>query len=166
MPAAASKDRSWTWTDLVGIAALTGATLEPGRADDPGARTLYFDAVAADAAEAPGEGEGAGRKLHPMVAASEAAHALEAQKRCASTTEPSIFCAWPQCTWSQGHHGAAATDAGVVRPLPGDALEAQGVRGHVVLALGRHHAAAPHVVANPRKARLPWAGGSAAVKRR
>ena len=90
MPAAASKDRSWTWTDLVGIAALTGATLEPGRADDPGARTLYFDAVAADAAEAPGEGEGAGRKLHPMVAASEAAHALEAQKRCASTTEPSF----------------------------------------------------------------------------
>ena len=73
MPAAASKDRSWTWTDLVGIAALTGATLEPGRADDPDARTLYFDAVAADAAEAPGEG--AGRKLHPMVAASEAAMA-------------------------------------------------------------------------------------------
>ena len=118
MPAAASKDRSWTWTDLVGIAALTGATLEPGRAGDPGARTLYFDAVAADAAEAPGEGEGAGRKLHPMVAASEAAHALEAQKRCASTTEPS-FAHWPQCAWPQGHHGAAATDAGVVRPLPG-----------------------------------------------
>ena len=165
MPAAASKDRSWTWTDLVGIAALTGATLEPGRAGDPGARTLYFDAVAADAAEAPGEGEGAGRKLHPMVAASEAAHALEAQKRCASTTEPS-FAHGLSALGCKGHHGAAATDAGVVRPLPGDALEAQGVRGHVVLALGRHHAAAPHVVANPRKARLPWAGGSAAVKRR
>ena len=87
MPAAGTKDRSWTWTDLVSISELVGGcTVTPPPADDPKAAgtgniPLYFDAVAAAGSDGGGgqaaaDASAGNRKLHPMQAASTAAHAL------------------------------------------------------------------------------------------
>ena len=107
MPAASfEKDRSCTWTDLATIANLVGATPSPppSDSDDEATRAkhaatvdlpLYFDAVAAvgsdgGGAEAAANDATGGRKLHPMVAASQSAHAVD---RYGKTTVPfAPFC--------------------------------------------------------------------------
>ena len=84
--ALAGKDRSMTWTDLATISDAVGGTVTAAPLDDPKAAgtgnvPLYFDAVGAvgsdgGGAQAAADASAGSRKLHPMQAASTAAHAL------------------------------------------------------------------------------------------
>ena len=129
MPAASfhTPDRSCTWTDLVSIGRLVNASLAPagsggkdekapegtiaGAVDLP----LYFDAVAAPGSDGGGAGAAAdnatgGRKLHPMVAASQSAHAVDRYERAIHAPQPRLinsYTDFPVTPWK--HKVYAAT---------------------------------------------------------
>jgi hypothetical protein len=129
MPAASfhTPDRSCTWTDLASIGKLVNASLastESGAEDNKASQSasvavadlpLYFDAVAAPGSDGGGAGAAAndatdGRKLHPMVAASKSAHAVDRYERAIHAPQPrlvSSYTDFPVTPWK--HKVYAAT---------------------------------------------------------
>ena len=126
MPAASfhTPDRSCTWTDLASIGALVSASLasdaNAGNASGSSDATfadlpLYFDAVAAPGSDGGGAGAAAtnatdGRKLHPMVAASKSAHAVDRYERAIHAPQPRLidsYTDFPVTPWK--HKVYAAT---------------------------------------------------------
>jgi hypothetical protein len=130
MPAASfhTSDRSCTWTDLESIgklvnasfASTTGSTAEDKKASESADAAvadlpLYFDAVAAPGSDGGGAGAAAsdatdGRKLHPMVAASKSAHAVDRYERAIHAPQPRLISSYtdfPVTPWK--HKVYAAT---------------------------------------------------------
>lgn len=126
MPAASfhTPDRSCTWTDLASIGSLVNASLSPqpsendtNKAEQTAAanQPLYFDAVTAPDSDEGGAGVVAqdatgGRKLHPMVAASKSAHAVDRYERAIYAPQPRLidsYTDFPVTPWK--HKVYAAT---------------------------------------------------------
>lgn len=117
-------DRSCTWTDLASIATLVNTTPPSsiGKDKNPSESTpaasnlpLYFDAVAAVGSDGGGAGAAAtnatdGQKLHPMVAASKSAHAIDRYERAIHAPQPRLinsYTDFPVTPWK--HKVYAAT---------------------------------------------------------
>ena len=114
-------DRSCTWTDLASIGKLVDASAAEDKKSSEGANVataelpLYFDAVAAPGSDRGGAAAVAsdatdGRKLHPMVAASKSAHAVDRYERAIHEPQPRLISSYtdfPATPWK--HKVYAAT---------------------------------------------------------